>query len=77
MEIKKDLGITGYPAEMSIYRSLLWNTEIHRETDGVWGFHPPKPDDEKQNRNTHGKQLRIFLKRVKVNDNLSFDSMKI
>ena len=43
---KKDLGITGYPAEMSIYRSLLWNTGIHREVEGVWGFHPPKTPDE-------------------------------
>ena len=43
---KKNLGITGYPAEMSIYRSLLWNTGIHRETDSVWRFHPPKPDDK-------------------------------
>ena len=41
---KKNLGITGYPAEMSIYRSLLWNTGIHRETDGVWRFHRPKID---------------------------------
>ena len=41
-EDKKNLGITGYPAEMSIYRSLLWNTGIHRETDGVWRFHPPE-----------------------------------
>ena len=39
---KKNLGITGYPAEMSIYRSLLWNTGIHDETDGVWGFHRPE-----------------------------------
>ena len=45
---KKDLGITGYPAEMSIYRSLLWNTGIHREIDGVWGFHPPKIDDKNE-----------------------------
>ena len=42
---QKNLGITGYPAEMSIYRSLLWNTGIHREVGGVWGFHSPKPDD--------------------------------
>ena len=40
---QENLGITGYPAEMSIYRSLLWNTGMHRETDNVWGFHPPKP----------------------------------
>ena len=44
---KKDLGITsGYPPEMSIYRSLLWNTGIHREVRGVWGFHPPKTPDK-------------------------------
>ena len=42
---KKNLNITGYPAEMSIYRSLLWNTGIHNQVEGVWGFHPPKPDD--------------------------------
>lgn len=39
---RKNLGITGYPAEMSIYRSLLWNTGIHREGTDVWGFHPPE-----------------------------------
>ncbi len=39
---RKNLGITGYPAEMSIYRSLLWNTGIHREVSDVWGFHPPE-----------------------------------
>ena len=43
---KENLGITGYPPEMSIYRSLLWNTKIHRGIEGVWGFHPPKPDDD-------------------------------
>ena len=46
MRIRKNLGITGYPAEMSIYRSLLWNTEIHREVKGAWGFYPPKTADE-------------------------------
>ncbi|MCY3744388.1 MAG: hypothetical protein OXH00_25515 [Candidatus Poribacteria bacterium] len=39
---KKNLGFTGYPPQMSIYRSLLWNTGIHREVSGVWGFHPPE-----------------------------------
>ncbi len=44
---QKNLGITGYPAEMSIYRSLLWKVGIHREeVEGVWGFYPPKPDDK-------------------------------
>ena len=43
---QKNLGITSYPAEMSIYRSVLWNTEIHREVKGAWGFYPPKTADE-------------------------------
>jgi len=43
---KKNLGITGYPAEMSIYRSLLWDTGIHRHVSGSWGFHPPKTPDK-------------------------------
>ena len=43
---KKNLNITGYPAEMSIYRSLLWNTRIHQEVKGTWGFHPPKTEDK-------------------------------
>ena len=48
---QENLGITGCPPEMSIYRSLLWDTGIHREVEGTWGFHPPKPDDK--NRITH------------------------
>ncbi len=48
---KENLGIIGYPPEMSIYRSLLWDTGIHRMESGVWGFHPPKVDD--QNRIAH------------------------
>ena len=43
---RKDLRIIGFPPQMSIYRSLLWDTEIHREVEGVWGFHPPKIPDE-------------------------------
>ena len=48
---QEDLGIIGYPAEMSIYRSLLADTGIHREVSGTWGFHPPKTDDK--NRTEH------------------------
>ncbi len=59
---KKNLGITGYPAEMSIYRSLLWNTGIHREVEGVWGFHPPNPDDK--NKTNHAwKAIENFLEK--------------
>ena len=37
---QENLGITGYPPEMSIYRSLLWNTGIHREVSGSMGISP-------------------------------------
>ena len=42
------LGIDGYPPEMSIYLSLLFDTGIHRCVSGVWGFHPPNTDDKNQ-----------------------------
>ena len=57
---KENLGITSYPPEMSIYRSLLWNTGIHRETEGVWGFHPPKSDDNNKIAHTW-KAIEAFL----------------
>ena len=40
------LGIDGYPPEMSIYLSLLFDTGIQRHVSGVWGFHPPHTDDK-------------------------------
>lgn len=40
------LGIEGYPPEMSIYLSLLFETGIHRPESGDWGFHPPKDDNK-------------------------------
>ena len=43
---QENLGINGYPPEMSIYLSLLSDTGIHRCVSGVWGFHPPNPDDK-------------------------------
>ena len=43
---QEKLGITGYPPEMSIYLSLLFDTGIHRCVAGVWGFHPPNTDDK-------------------------------
>ncbi len=42
---QEDLGIVGYPAEMSIYRSLLWQTGIHRKVASTWGFYPPDKED--------------------------------
>ena len=43
---QEKLGINGYPPEMSIYLSLLFDTGIHRHVSGVWGFHPPHTDDK-------------------------------
>ena len=43
---QKDLGITGHPPEMSIYRSLLRDTQIHRCESGVWGFYRPKKSNK-------------------------------
>lgn len=43
---KENLGIKGYPPEMSIYRSLLLDSEIHRSVSGAWGFYPPNEDDK-------------------------------
>ena len=49
---QENLGITGYPAEMSIYRSLLSDTGVHREVSDIWGFHPPKTDDKNEIKHT-------------------------
>lgn len=57
---QENLGITSYPAEMSIYRSLLAETGIHREILGVWGFHPPKIDDKNEIKHVW-KAIEAFL----------------
>ena len=59
---KKNLGIKSYPPQMSIYGSLLWDTGIHREVEGVWGFHPPKTDDENRMEHTW-KVIEEFLEK--------------
>lgn len=43
---KKYLGITRHPPEMSIYRSLLLNTGIHRQDSDSWGFFSPKETED-------------------------------
>lgn len=45
---------------MSIYRSLLWNTGIHRKVERVWGFHPPKSNDKSNIKHTW-KAIEGFL----------------
>ena len=42
------LDIDGYPPERSIYLSLLFDTGIHRQVSGIWGFHPPNANDKNQ-----------------------------
>lgn len=59
-EKKEDLGITGYPPQMSIYRSLLRKTGIHRKVSGVWGFYPPKTRDKNGMEHTW-KAIEEFL----------------
>ena len=46
-QAQENLGITGYPPEMSVYLSLLSDTGIHRNVSGEWGFHPPQKSDNK------------------------------
>ncbi len=57
---QENLGIEGYPPQMSIYRSVLWNTGIHRQVSGMWGFHPPKSDDNNRIEHTW-KAIEVFL----------------
>jgi hypothetical protein len=41
---QRDLGIEKFPAEKSMYLSLLQATKIHRMQGQVWGFHAPDFD---------------------------------
>ena len=56
---QENLGVTGSPPEMSIYRSLLSSTGIHREDGGVWGFHPPS--DSKNEISYTWAAIKTFL----------------
>jgi hypothetical protein len=38
---KDQLGIEGFPPQLSIYLSVLANTSLHRSVNGVYGFYPP------------------------------------
>ncbi|MCS6918509.1 MAG: hypothetical protein NZM28_01920, partial [Fimbriimonadales bacterium] len=41
------LGIQGHPPELSLYRSLLEATQLHRPLpSGEWGFASPEPDSD-------------------------------
>lgn len=62
---KESLGIQGYPPELSIYRSLLWDTEIHRQVSGMWGFHPQRVDDGNRLEHTWNA-IEKFLEKCEV-----------
>ena len=56
-----DLNIKGYPPKMSIYRSLLLNSGIHRRKYRIWGFHPPnKKDDKNRMKHTWNKIVEFL-----------------
>lgn len=38
------LGLEGFGPEVAMYEALLRHTGIHRQVDGVWGFHAPRGD---------------------------------
>ena len=58
---QENLGITGHPPKMSIYRSLLLNSGIHRSKYGIWGFHPPNKKDDKNRMKYTWSAIEDFL----------------
>ncbi|MDE0484511.1 MAG: hypothetical protein OXI67_18175 [Candidatus Poribacteria bacterium] len=63
---QKDLNIEGYPPKMSIYRSLLLNSGIHRQKYRKWGFHPPKVKDDKNRMRYTWDKIEEFLTKCEV-----------
>ena len=45
-ESEEHLGLTDAPPERTIYRSVFGATSMHRQVDGVFGFHPPSKKDD-------------------------------
>ncbi|WP_295454008.1 hypothetical protein [uncultured Thiodictyon sp.] len=41
----EDLGIDKFPPEKAMYRALLRAPGLHRQEDGLWGFHRPPTSD--------------------------------
>lgn len=58
---QENLGITGYPPEMSIYQSLLLNSGIHRTYYHKWRFHPPKGSHDKNKMEHTWNTIEDFL----------------
>ena len=60
---QENLGISGYPPAMSIYRSLLLNSRIHRHKHGKWGFHGPTKTYDKNKIMPTWNKIEEFLTR--------------
>lgn len=58
---QENLGISGYPPEKSIYRSLLLNSGIHGRKHDKWGFHPPNKKDDKNKMEHTWSEIEDFL----------------
>ncbi|MCD9187011.1 MAG: hypothetical protein LUM44_11300 [Pyrinomonadaceae bacterium] len=60
------LGIQGYPPQLSIYFSLLQETTIHREENGRYGFYPPNYNADKGIQSVW-KEIEKFLQKTERN----------
>jgi hypothetical protein len=63
------LGITGYPPQLSMYFSLFQETTIHRKEKGEFGFFPPRDDSDKGIQLVW-EEIENFLDRT-TNENLT------
>lgn len=60
---KDNLGIEGFPPQISMYFSLLQETTIHREENGKFGFFPPLDNAETGIRAVW-REIESFLNRT-------------
>ena len=70
-ETAEHLGLTGAPPERTIYRSLFDATSMHRQVDGVLGFHPPSEKDDLK----WSAVWNHVNKLVRADDPVSFDTL--
>lgn len=62
---KEQLGIVGFPPQLSIYFSLLQETTIHREENGKLGFFPPNRSADKGIQAVW-KEIEAFLQKTET-----------
>lgn len=55
------LGIQGYPAEGGLFDSLLANTNLYTELEGMWDFRKPNWEDDPANLQHIWKAASVFL----------------